>query len=262
MKKSALVVFIASALLALGSWLSVDYLRGNAEERILVEKERVRLTEEAGKRQLSISDEVWQKIRKARTPQAWEKVLAEETPRLSGEERKEAELLARAKLFEVYFWQVEPLLQNAQELLATDKNHPTAQKYLERAKEIYARMDKLVSLLVDQPSDKSQNARVNYLKGKFYYRSLPLVEDLKKEQAKVLELISRSATHLSSVFDSSPKDYDASIALEVLQKKTKDMRSAGDGEGNKAKLRLELLPAPSREIGPQFGLGGGGEGRQ
>lgn len=249
------LAFTVSSFFAVISWFAADYFIGTVQERVRVENERARIMQKERQRQASVSEEVWSKIQRAEALSEWQRILAEDVRRLSGEEKQKAEFLVKSKIFEAYFWQAERLLGNARTLLIHDEHHPTAAQYLKRAKEIYKKMDDFAPALVEQPQDRLWSARINYLKGKYYFRSLIFVEDPKNEKAKVLDLVTRSATRLSKVFEFLPKDYHTSLAIEVLQKQAKNMLSPQSGN-DKTKLRLELLPEPQKEISPQFGIGG------
>ena len=143
--------------------------------------------------------------------------------------------------------------------MRSDENHPTGKEYLERARKIYEKMDKLL----EQGTSERQNvpnadARINYLKGVYYYRSLLFIKDPKAEAARVEELVGQSAKHLSAVFKYIPRDRDTEVALEILQKKAKSM---GVGALSGAKLLLELLPSRGSKRGPGFSIEGGAEGK-
>lgn len=251
-RRWALIFGVLSVILGAASWFAADYFHKRENERVNLIKARERLSVEAYQRQVPVSDKIWNKIREARTVGEWQALLRDEVKLLYGEERKEAERFIKAKIFEGYFWEAEQLLANAKSFLSEDINHPTAQLYLKRAKEIYGAMERLAPDLAEKPGDVNWNKRINYLKGKFYFRSLFFVEKPVEEQAKILDLITHSANFLSRTLEFAPKDNDTEIALEVLQKTTKAMSLAGGGD--QTKLRLELLPAPSQEIRPQFGI--------
>ena len=141
-----------------------------------------------------------------------------------------------------------------------DENHPTGLEYIERAKNVYDKLGKLMeSGISGQSNDFEGNARTYYLEGLYYFRQLIFVEDPKKEMAKVEELVGQSAKNLFMVFKYLPKDWDTEVAIEVLQKKAESI-GAGDNS-TQAKTRLDLLPSNNRNQGPMFAIEGLEEGR-
>src|SRR3989338_5769779 len=127
----------------------------------------------------------------------------------------------RVKLFESYFRRAELLLGRAGDLLRKDENHPTGKEYIERARKIYTKMEVLMDAGIPARSgDVEENARLNYMKGVYYYRSLIFIKDPKAEAARAEELVGLSAKHLSAVFPYKPKNWDTEVAFEILQKRS------------------------------------------
>lgn len=181
------------------------------------------------------------------------------TALLSKGEREAVASLLRTKLFEANFRRADLYLSRAGDLLREDENHPTGSEYIERAKSIYEKMEKLLELgIPEQPGSSLGNARINYLKGVYYFRQLIFIKDPKNEMTRVDEIVGQSAKHLSMVFAHLPKDRDTEVAIEILQKKAKDM---GAGEGSPAKTRLDLLPSNDKNRGPMFAIEGMEEGK-
>ena len=119
-------------------------------------------------------------------------------------------------------------------------------------------MEKIAEARIPEyPNDSRGNARLNYLKGVYYFRLLIFIKDPKAEADRVEELIGQSAKHLSAVFAYIPRDRDTEVAIEILQKKAKSM---SDGSGSPGKTRLELLPSDKNQ-GPMFMIEGTDKGR-
>ena len=205
-----------------------------------------------------MSDTIWAKMRNAHTLEEWEHIFIEELAVLEGEDAKFASAVSKSKLFEARLWTAEYFLVGAGKLLAYDVNHPAAKKYMDRARELYEKNEGIVNGLQEERGNPEWNAYLNYLKGVHYFRSLLFVKKPSEEQSKVEELVSQSALHLGKVFAWLPKDNDTEIALEVLQKKSKEMLSAS---GSDESLRLQLKLLPSKEVGPEFLIGGKQEGK-
>lgn len=258
MRKTLEILLVVSLVLTTGSGLLARHFRHNTEKRARVEAEHVRLTVEAQKKAETVSGIMWKAIRSARTVEEWKRLLEKDTQHLSGREREEATALVKAKLAEGYFWRAEHLFSSARVLMSEDQNHPTAKRYILSAEEIYKKIDSLLGALAETPGDREWNTKINYFRGKYFYRQLPLVKEPEREQAKIQDLIVRSAGHLGKVLEFSPMDHDTQIALELLQKKAQNMTSGGL---DRTKIQLELLPMPSKEIKPDFAIGGGREGR-
>ncbi|OGL76891.1 hypothetical protein A3F52_02745 [Candidatus Uhrbacteria bacterium RIFCSPHIGHO2_12_FULL_47_11] len=216
-----------------------------------MQDEQAKIREEMRQHSFTSQTKLWNQARNAKTIKDWERLYS------SGSTSDGVNLkkVIAAKLWERKFWHAEMLSSRARPLLEVDKDNPVALKYLREAKEIYTWMEKHIAESAEVDGDKTWNTRLNYLKGVYYFRSLFFVENPQKDAAKILDLISRSASHLEKVFDSSPKDWSASVAFEILQEKAKGMSSGG----NNFQRQLQLLP--QREVTIPFGLTPVPEGR-
>ena len=201
-----------------------------------------------------VSGDIWAKMRNAQTPEEWERILIEELPLLDSEYAKFPSVVSKAKLFEARFWAGEYLLVGASRLLQYDVHHPVAKKYIQAARELYEKNDDIVNHLHEDSGNTQWNAYLHYLQGVYYFRSLFFVKEPAKEQSKVEELIAQSALHLGKVFAWLPKDNDAQVALELLQKKAQELLTNPSNADEQLRLQLKLLP--SKEVGPEFLLGG------
>jgi len=243
---------IAFFILANSLWFFVDRIETRIEERENVLKVRSRLEGEANRvsneHVLNVSAEL-QKISRLEDLEKF----SQKAGLLSKNEREAISPILRAKLFEANFRRAELYLSRAGNLLRVDENHPTGNQYIERAKNIYDKMEKLAESGIPE-----QIGEYYYLKGVYYYRQLIFIKDPKKEMAKVEELIGQSAKNLFMVFKYLPKDWDTEVAIEVLQKKAEFMGAGGD---TLAKIRLDLLPSNDKNKGPLFAIGGLEEGR-
>ena len=254
----SLAALAAAALLGLFS----SHIQTRLSEREKVLEERSRLTEEArisSEKHLENASEKLAKIFRLEDLEKFNKGLSS----LSKEEYEALAPVLRAKLFEANFLYAEGLLESAGGLLRADENHPTGREYLERARKIYEKIDKLLKQgIPERPSNHDGNARLSYLKGVYYYNSMVIIaltsKDIKAEMARLEELIGLSAKHFSSVFQYKPRDRDTEVALEILQKKAESM---GAAQSSGAKLQLELLPSRGSKRGPGFAIEGGTEGR-
>lgn len=249
---------IASIILANFLWFFINHIESKIEERNIIIKVRNRMEAEANRvsnEQVLSASAKLQKISRLEDLEEFGK----EAALLSKNEREAIGPSFRAKLFEANFRRAELYLLRAGDLLRADENHPTGNEYIERAKKIYEKMERLMeSGVTEQPKDLEGNARINYLKGVYYFRQLIFIKEPKSEMAKIEELVGQSAKHLSMVFGYIPKDRDTEVAIEILQKKAKDMGAGGDSS---AKTRLELLPSNNQNHGPTFAIEGLEEGR-
>lgn len=185
--------------------------------------------------------------------------LSKKVALLPKNEREAIYRFFNAKLFEANFRRAELYLARAGNLLRADENHPSGSEYIERAKSIYDKMEKLMELGVsEQLNDPQGNARINYLKGIYHFRQLIFIKDPKKEMAKVEELLGQSAKYLFMVFRYIPRDWDTDVAIEILQKKAEEIGADGKSP---AKTRLDLLPSNNQNQGPNFAIGGLEEGK-
>ncbi len=255
MKKLAIWGLTALALAGLLGLFS-GHFRTRLSERENVLQERGRLTEEAKIISEKRVESASQKLATVSRLEGLEK-FSEELTSLPKAEREALAPILRAKLFEANFLRAEALLESAGGLLRSDENHPTGKEYLEQARKIYEKMAKLLEQGIAEKDDPAARARLNYLKGVFYFRSLIFVKDPKAEASRVEELVGQSAQHLSEVFKYFPRDRDTEVALEILQKKAEKM---GAGKPSDAKLQLELLPSRGSRKGPGFAIEGDQEG--
>ena len=250
-----LAALAAAALLGLFS----SHIQTRLSEREKVLEERSRLTEEArvaSKKRLENASERLAKIFRLEDLEKFNQGLYS----FSKEEYEKIAPVLRAKLFEANFLYAEGLLESAGDFLRADENHPIGKEYIERARKIYEKMDKLLKQGISERHNAPvANARINYLKGVYYYRSLLFVKDPKAEASRVEELVGQSVNHLATVFATIPKEINAEYALEILQKKAESM---GVDKPSDAKLKLELLPSRGSRKGPGFAIKGGTEGRQ
>lgn len=239
-------------------WFFSDRIETRIGERNVLLEIRSRLEKEANR---ASSEQVSNTLTKLQKTSILED-LEEFDKRLSllpKSEREAVGPILRAKLFEANFRRAELYLLRAGNLLRADENHPAGNEYIKRAEGIYGKIDKLLeSGVPEDPNEPQENARINYLKGIYYFRRLIFIKEPKKELAKVEELIGQSAKHLSMVFKYVPKDRNTEVAIEILQKKAKDM---GAGEGSPAKTRLGLLPSNDKNQGPMFAIEGLEEGK-
>ncbi|MDO8591147.1 MAG: hypothetical protein Q7R65_04200 [bacterium] len=259
MKKYFVASFILLAV-SVVAWGFSNYLKTRLTERNAVIETRTRLEAEAKKASAERVDSVLAKLSRITRLEELEKFAETDAKRLSKGEYQALSPVLRTKLFEANFRRAELLLGRAGDLLRSDNNHPSAKEYLERAQKIYEKMDQLLEEGVpERLGDSRANARLNYLKGVYFYRSLFFVKDPKAEAARVSELVGLSAKYLSTVFTSIPKEINAEYALEILQKKAQDMGAANSD--SQAKLKLELLPSSKSSPGPTFAIEGFEEGR-
>lgn len=258
MKKWLVLGLILASLSALlfGFFYHVNT---RSEARNAVVRERSRLEEEAKKASFERVETALTKLERVTGLEGLEEFALKVMANLFKNERTVLGPLFRVKLFEAYFWRGELLLLRAGDLLRKDENHPMGKEYIERAKKIYEKMDKLIDEGVPSRSkDPEENARLNYLKGVYYFRSLIFIKDPKAERARIEELVGLSAKHLSAVFQYKPRDRDTEVAIEILQKKATEM---GAGQGGQAKFQLQLLPSSGPNQGPTFSIEGMEEGR-
>lgn len=194
------------------------------------------------------ANSAWNKMAKLRSLEDEENFLKNDVPKLSSEEQRTIANIVRAKIFEMRFRKSEQLLARAKNLLEQDNYHPVGNSYIESARKIYRDNGELISAIKEFSSDPDQNARLEYLKGVYYYRSL-LFMDIKEDSDKIKDLIEQSFKSFTAALKYKPKDWDAQVAIEVLQKNTKDLLEASAGEqGKQEKIRLRLLPGKDKEI--------------
>lgn len=247
MKVKLLIIFVSAAAMF---WAGSYYVSMRIGERARIQEEHSRLREETRQQFFTAQAELWRKMKAARTTKDWERLVP------FGVAVKDPDLqnIIAAKLFEGKFWNAEMLLSRARSLLEVDPKSRVAQTYLRQVKDIYAETEKMVPAVVERPDDPSWNARLNYVKGVYYFRLL-LFADPQKDKARAVDLVSRSAQHLKTVFGFVPKEWNTEVALEILQKKAQSMSS----DDKDFQRTLQLLPRRP-ETGP-FGLGPVPEGR-
>ena len=247
-----LCIFLGIAAVAM--WGLSDHFLTRINERAGMVIKREQLATQTRIEAGRVSDDIWAKMRNAQTREEWEHIFIEELPLLDSEHAKFPSAVSKAKLFEARFWAAEYLLVGASKLLQYDVHHPAAKKYIQAARELYEKNDEIVNHLQEDRGNGEWNAYLHYLQGVYYFRSLFFVKEPTKEQSKVEELIAQSALHLGKVFAWLPKDNDAQVALELLQKKAEDLLTNPSNADEQLRLQLKLLP--SKEVGPEFLLGG------
>ncbi|MBI2446366.1 MAG: hypothetical protein HYV51_00910 [Parcubacteria group bacterium] len=246
------LIFIAIAIFL---WGFSDHVKTRVAKRDSVLEARARLEEKAKEDSTKRVYSALEKLLKINNLEELEKFV-KDTEFLAKGEREAIDPVLRAKLFEANFRRAELYLTRAGDLLRADKDHPAGHKYIERAQNLYAKMEKLMEAGIPERLDDARvNARLNYLKGVYYFRLLIFIKNPKEEAARVEELIGQSAKHFSAVFAYLPRDRDSEVAIEILQKKAKDMNA---NSGAPAKTRLELLPS---DKGPTFMIEGIDKGR-
>lgn len=238
-------------------WVSREVSYGISERERLAKEAKLEQEKKAVQSQ-DILNEIQQKMVRARSPNDWKQLLADDFPRLGASEQKKIGRVIRAKTFEANFWRAEVLLSRVRGFLEQDKNHPVGRKYREDAKKIYQENEKLLEGLTDNVPDASlKKAYLHYLLGVFYYRSLFFI-DPQKEGMKAKDLVERSITNLAKVFEYIPKDRDTEVALELLQKNAQSILSAAQAGDERAQLRL--LPKSGQILSP-FAMGDREKGR-
>lgn len=249
------LIFLAIAIFL---WGFSAHVKTQIAKRDNVLETRTRLKEEAKQVSTKRVDSASEKLLKIDNLEDLEK-FAKDAELLAKGEREAISPALRAKLFEANFRRAELYLMRAGNLLRADENHPAGKDYIERAKNLYAKMDKLMEAGISERSNEPrENARLNYLKGMYYFRSLIFIKDPKVEAARIEELVGQSAKHLSAVFQYIPRDRDSEVAIEILQKKAQEMGAGGDSPG---KTQLKLLPSQDPSYGPTFAIEGSDKGR-
>ena len=256
--KRNIVLMSVLMMAAFGIWEFGDYFFVRVQKRQRVAEERETLAALAKVDAGNVSNAIRAQMRSARTLEEWERMVNGELARLEGKDKESASALARAKLFEARFWTAEYFLVGAGRLLQFDVNHPTAKKYMERARELYEKNESIVHGIKEELGNAEWNAYLNYLKGVYYFRSLLFIKNRGDEQSKIEDLVSQSMVHLRKVFAWLPKDNNTEVTIEILQKKAQEMLNA---KGADEQLRLQLKLLPSQEVGPEFSIDGKKEGR-
>lgn len=245
------ILFIL-AVLSAGFYYSSIYFRTKHEERVKISAKHTEAVAIEFQRATEAERNIWNRMKNAKTLVDWG-ALQKELPTLSVEDQKTARVVVDSKAFEYYFWKVERLLVRSRALMEQDEHHPVAKEYLKEAQKIYGKLDGLVSGLGEFPGNPEFNSRLYYLKGAFYYRSIVIFLDLDKDKTKVEDFVAKALENWSKALEIRRKDWDTQVAIEVLQKKTKDALS--NFGGNSAKLRLQLMPSRDKEILGPFAIG-------
>ncbi len=184
------------------------------------------------------------KIREARFAEDWRALADKDLPVASKEEQKVFGPQIRLKTFEADFWKAERLLARARSFLSADKNHPVAKKYLSEADALYSRNQEHLANLAEGAEDPFMRARVHYLIGVYYYRSLALGSLLgKMDEFKGADIVEQVITQFDKALELKKLDWATQVAIEILQKNAKQFLAAGGSAGSDAgDMRLRLLP--------------------
>jgi len=257
MKKWFLIFFCLKG--ALGLWWISTYFFSINDEREHILQEHARFRIESLQKAQDVSRVVRHRIQKAHTLEEWEDILKTDISGLGEMEQQNVQVIVRSKIFEVLFWRAETLLARARGLLGQDQNSPVANGYIEDARKIYERVKEFMPELGEINGDSLWNTRLHYLKGAYYFRSLVFIKNKQEEKSKVEDAVAQSVASLDKALGYAPKDRDIQVAIEVLQKKAKEISTSTGGDGN-MKLQLQLLPGKDKEVGP-FQIGPREEGR-
>lgn len=257
MKKWLLVLLCVTT--AFGFWWVSTYFFSINREREHIVQEHAQLIIKNLQNAHDIGRDIRTRIQKAHTREEWEELLRIDVSGLGEMEQQDIQVIVRSKLFEVLFWEAETLLARARGLWEQDQNNSVAGAYFEEARKIYERVKEFMPDLGDIEGDPVRNARLHYLRGVYYFRSLVFIKNKQEERLKVENAVAQSVASLDKVFLFLPKDHDTQVAIEILQKKAKEALASGSGDGD-IKLRLQLLPGKDKEIGP-FEIGPREEGR-
>lgn len=257
MKKWLLIILCVKT--AFGFWWISTYFFSINNERERIAQEHTRLRVENAEKAKSLSFDMQRRIKGARTREEWEDLLAVDISSIGETEQQDIQVIVRSKLFEVLFWQAETLLARARGLLEQDQNNKIAGMYIEEARVIYEKIKGFMPDLGEIAGNPLWNARLYYLRGVYYFRSLVFIKNKQEERSKIEDAVAQSVVSLDKVFSYSPKDRDTQVAIEVLQKKAKEASAQGTTDDS-MKLQLRLLPGKDKEIGP-FQVGPREEGR-
>ena len=243
--KKALIFAVLTALAFGGFWLWRDVgLKSETRENIKIKNELESARSEALKKETSRL--VGELMAGVGEKNEWISAI-KSVKNLPEKDRDKLTLLAKGKLFEAMFWESEDLLFKARLMLAEDQNSPSGQRYMAEVAVTYRELDGIIQELKDVGDDPEWNGRMNYLLGLYRFRSI-----LFAKNEDIADIVAKSAGHFAKVFAYKPKDRDAEVALEILQK-----RFSSEGESLSAKDKLELLP----QTDPAFVITGRSRGR-
>lgn len=256
MKKWFLVFFCLKGALGLW-WISVYFFSIN-QEREHIRQNHAKMYVEAVEKATDASHDIWHRLSTARTLEQWEELAQTDISALPEMEQQNVHVIIKSKLFEMLFWRAETLLARARGLLEQDENNTVAGAYLKEAQAIYERVKGFMPVVGATKEDSSWNAMLHYLQGVYYARSLYFIKN-KLEKSKIEDAVAQAVASFDKVLAYAPKDYDTQVAIEVLQKKAKDL-SSSMGSGDTMKSQLQLLPGKDKEIG-SFQIGPRDEGK-
>ena len=214
----------------------------------LVERDRITNERTIAAQQIFLSENekargIYERMQTTLTLPKWEIILTDITV-LSENRRLALGPIAQGKRFEARSLERDQLLFYAGKLLKVNKNDPLAGEYLEEAKKLHMLNMGSISEFSLRDKNCEWNARLWYRKGIEYYRSLIFIK--KEEESKALDLIDQSIRNFEKVFTCYSKDQKTEVAIELLYKRAKEIKSAGSLAGPEMRLRL----LPSQEIEP------------
>lgn len=256
MKKWVLVFLCLEA--AFSFWWISTYFFSINQEREYIREEHAKRYAEVLQKAHDVSQDIWHRLSRMHTLEEWEELAKIDISALSNIEQRGVDLIIKSKLSEMLFWRAETLLARARGLLEQDENNTMADAYIGEARAIYGRVKKFIPDIGEIQGDSLWNARLHYLKGAYYARSLAFIKNIREEKSKAEDAVASAVANLDKVFLYAPKDWDTQVAIEVLQKKAKDV-SSSSAAGDK-KLELQLFPGKDKEVGP-FQIGPREEGK-
>lgn len=239
-------------------WRISTYFSSINREREHIRTEHTRRYIDAVQKAHDDRIDIRHRLAAAHTLEEWEGLFHTDLSDLPEGERQRIRAIIKSKLFEMLFWRAETLLARARGLLEQDQNNIMAGAYIEEARKIYERAKEFMPDLNETPGDSLWNARLYYLKGAYYARSLAFIK-IQEEKSKAEDALAQSITNFDKALFFAPKDHDTQVAIEVLQKIAKNISSSSGTSDNK-KLELQLLPGKDKEIGP-FQIGPRQEGK-
>lgn len=257
MKKWFLVLLCLKG--ALGLWWISTYFFSINQEREYIRQVHAKMYADAVQKAHDVSQDIWHRLSRMRTLEEWEELAKIDISALSKIEQQGIDIIIKSKLFEMLFWRAETLLARARGLLEQDENNTMADAYIAEARAIYGRVKKFIPDIGEIQGDSLWNARLHYLKGAYYARSLAFIKNIREEKSKAEDAAAQAIASFDKALVFAPKDRDIQVAIEVLQKKAKDISSSSSATGNQ-KLELQLLPGKDKEVGP-FQIGPREEGK-